>query len=166
MSDSISFFVSGIAKPAGSKRGFAIRRGGVLTGQVAITDACKGSADWKRTVAFTARQHYAGPLLQGPLEVTFIFAMVRPKFHFGTGKNANLLKLDSPEWHIARPDVLKCSRAVEDSLTGIIYADDSQIAIEHLVKRYGEKPGVHITIRQLGHPKDNPSMILTEQIKP
>lgn len=149
MSQSISFFVAGLCKPAGSKRGFAIRRGGVLTGQVAITDACKGSADWKRTVAFTARQHYTGPLLQGPLEVAFVFTMVRPKSHFGTGKNIGLQKKDAPLWHIIKPDALKVSRAIEDSLTGIIWVDDSQICKEHLTKLYGDTPGVTITITQL-----------------
>jgi hypothetical protein len=34
----ISFTVLGDAKPAGSKRAFAIRRGGVPTGQIAVTD--------------------------------------------------------------------------------------------------------------------------------
>lgn len=150
MSKSISFFVPGLCKPAGSKRGFAIRRGGVLTGQVAITDACKGSADWKHTVAFTARQHYTGPLMQGPLEVTFVFFQQRPKCHFGTGKNAAILKSDAPKYPTSRPDLLKLSRGVEDAITSIIWQDDSQIVIEHLEKRYGN-PGVHICIGLAEH---------------
>jgi hypothetical protein len=59
-----------------------------------------------------------------------------------------------------RPDLLKVARAVEDSLSGVAFADDAAIVVEHLVKRYldvdaGEQIGVHISIEPA--PADPPA---------
>lgn len=140
----ITFFVAGIAKPAGSKRGFYIPK----IKRVVITDACKGSKDWKTDVKHTAQEHYEGPLLDCPLHLTLVFTVSRPKGHFRSGKNSALLRDGAPNWPTTKPDVLKLARAVEDALTGVIWDDDSQIVTEHLIKRYGARPGVEITIRE------------------
>lgn len=140
----ISFFVQGIAKPAGSKRGFHIKS----INRVVITDACKGSRDWKTDVSLAAQRHYSGPLLGGPLSVHFTFFVTRPKSHYRTGKNAHLLRDSAPIAPITKPDVLKLSRGVEDALTSIIWKDDAQIVDEHIKKRFADVPGVQIEIRE------------------
>jgi len=128
----ISFFVPGIPKPAGSKRAFALRKAGVLTGRVAVVDASKGSKDWKGDVKRFASEEYKGPLLDGPLKVTFTFYIGRPKGHF----RKNGLSNSAPAYPTIRPDLLKYARAVEDACTGVIWSDDSQIVTEVLKKRY------------------------------
>lgn len=142
----ISFFVNGLPKPAGSKRGFYIEK----IKRVVITDACKTSRDWKTTVSWTAKQNFTWPLLQGPLEVKFVFYLPRPKSHYHTGKHSGLLRIDAPKYHASRPDALKLSRAVEDALTSIIWQDDAQIAHETLWKLYSNdgKVGVQIEINE------------------
>lgn len=141
---SISFFVPGIPKPAGSKRGFYIEK----IKRVIITDANKNSKDWKTDVKHEAQAAYKGPLLECPISVVFRFSMLRPKSHFRTGKNAHLLRDGAPAFPSTKPDALKLARGVEDALTGIIWKDDCQIVSEKLYKRYGDKPGVSIQIEE------------------
>jgi Holliday junction resolvase RusA-like endonuclease len=150
MSDSfgIEFFVAGIAKPAGSKRGFFAKK----LGRVIITDANKNSKDWKTDVKIAAQSAYDGPLITEPISVTFQFFMPRPAGHYGTGKNESKLRASAPAFPKSKPDVLKLARGVEDALSGIIYKDDAQIVVEHLYKSFtseGCKPGVKITITAL-----------------
>jgi Holliday junction resolvase RusA-like endonuclease len=59
------------------------------------------------------------------------------------------LRENAPRFHSNRPDALKLGRAVEDALTGILYADDSRIAVERLSKIYSQSPGVSIALCEL-----------------
>lgn len=140
----ISFFVAGLAKPAGSKRGFFIAK----IKRVVIVDACKGSKDWKTDVKHTGMMHYKGDPLTCPLSVRFDFIVTRPQSHYRSGKNEHLLKDGAPQFPTSKPDVLKLSRGVEDALTAIIWKDDSQIVTERITKRYGTTPGVNIEIKE------------------
>lgn len=144
----ITFFVAGIAKPAGSKRGFFIPS----IKRVVITDACKGSKDWKTDVKHEAQENYQGPLLECPIRLTLTFFVVRPKSHYRTGKNSKMLRDGANVYPTSKPDVLKLARGVEDALTSIIWKDDSQIVSEHLFKRYSETPGVMIEITEQTDP--------------
>lgn len=140
----ITFFVSGVAKPAGSKRGFFIPK----LKRVVIVDANPNSKDWKMDVKHTGMMHYKGEPLTCPLSVRFDFIVTRPQSHYRSGKNAHLLKDGAPEYPASKPDVLKLSRGVEDALTSIIWKDDSQIVTERITKRYGTTPGVNIEIKE------------------
>lgn len=140
----ITFFVAGVPKPAGSKRGFYIPK----LKRVIITDANPNSKDWKIDVKHAAQKAFDGPLLEVPLSVTFRFQIQRPKGHFGTGANAHSVRATAPPFPTTKPDLLKLARGVEDAMTGIIYRDDSQIVTEHLEKRFHDAPGVWIEIRE------------------
>lgn len=72
--------------------------------------------------------------LAGPVEVSVLFFMPRPK---GT-------KRTSP---YVRPDIDKLARAVLDGLTGAAFEDDGQVTRLILEKEYGQ-PGCVITIRE------------------
>ena len=114
-----------------------------------IVDACAKSGDWKADVKAFARQEYKGPLLDGPIELSIIFYMPRPKNHFGTGKKAGILKANAPQWHTTKPDRTKLTRGLEDSLTGVIWRDDSQVVCGDIRKVYGSLPGARIIVRQI-----------------
>ena len=146
MKTPITFFVAGIAKPAGSKRGFYIPS----IKRVVITDANPNSKDWKLDVKAAASEAMPDgqPLWECPIAVKFTFFIVRPKGHFRTGANAHLLRDSAPPLPKSKPDVLKLARGVEDAITGIIWKDDSQIVSERLFKRYADKPGVSIEIAE------------------
>jgi Holliday junction resolvase RusA-like endonuclease len=137
----ISFFVPGIPKPAGSKRGFYIKK----IKRVIITDDCKGSRDWKTDVKHAGQANYDGPLWDGPIILTLRFNVMRPKCHL---RSNGLVKDTAPKRPTTRPDALKLARAVEDALSGVIWVDDSQIVDENLHKDYSERPGCYIEIKE------------------
>jgi crossover junction endodeoxyribonuclease RusA len=148
----LDFRVVGVAKPAGSKRAFALRKGGVLTGRVAVADACAGSRAWKDTVSMAAQNamRLKQPAAHGtPLFLKLTFHIMRPKGHF---RRNGELSPSAPAGPTTRPDLLKLARAVEDALTGVVYADDSQIVVESLYKVYcapGAWPYVHVEVAEL-----------------
>lgn len=142
----LSFTVLGKPQPAGSKRAFAIRKGGVPTGQIAVTDANKHAKSWQREVRDAAIDaivattdcdyDYFQPLA-GPVNLSLTFYVQRPKGHYGTGRNADKLKDSAPSLPTTKPDALKLARGTEDALTGIVYRDDSQVVDLRVRKLYG-----------------------------
>ena len=142
----LSFFVPGLAKTAGSKRAFPFRRTNGSLGVRVTDDAGEKGKNWRTMVSILGKQIMAGkPPLDGPLEVRFLFELLRPKGHFG--KHA--LKPSAPKYPTVKPDLLKLARAVEDALTGIAWIDDAQIVQEHISKGYGSNPGVTIFVTRL-----------------
>ena len=137
----ITFFVPGDPKPGGSKRAFINPK----TGKPIITDACKGSKPWRADVKHFAYQAYSGELLKGPLILTIVFYRIRPKFHFGTGRNAGILKASAPKYPEVQPDATKLVRSTEDALTKVLWHNDNQIVEQHAYKEYG-KPGAQISV--------------------
>jgi len=144
----ITFHVSGKPQPAGSKRAFVIKKGGAYTGRAIVTDANPNAKDWKIDVQHAARDAFKDDVLDCPIRLVLHFTVARPKHHYGSGKNASVLKLGAPAYPTGKPDVLKLARGVEDALTGLAWVDDAQIVIEHLTKRYGT-PGVEVEIHEV-----------------
>ncbi len=140
----IHITVMGKPSPAGSKRGWAIKKGGVYTGKVAMQDACKKGKPHRKVVQDAARKAYNGKPLLTPLKMDITFFVQRPKNH--SGKHG--LKPSAPEFPTTRPDCLKLARHAEDSLTGIIYKDDSKIVTEIIRKRYASEYRTEITITE------------------
>lgn len=152
--------IQGIPAPGGSKRGFYIAK----LKRVVITDAGgERTKNWRAICAEAARQQYAGDPLQGPLQVTFMFFMPRPKGHYGTGKNASVLKPNAPTLHTSKPDALKLARSTEDALTGILWGDDAQTALLTVEKRYGTRPGCRVIVETMGH--QQPDLTLADAAK-
>lgn len=143
----IKIFVPGIPATAGSKTGFYNKK----LGRVIMAPANKRQKPWMSHVQACALDHYSGPPITGPVALTLIFSMPRPKSHFGTGKNAEKLKEASPQYHTKKPDLTKLLRAVEDALTGIMWKDDSQVCEFSCLKEYVENgyPGVEVTIKRI-----------------
>lgn len=146
----LRFEVFGKPAPAGSKRGFPIRRKNGQIG-VAMADDSKRAKPWQAAVSAAAAKAMAGqPLLNGPVSMGLAFIVARPKGHFGTGRNANRVKNGAPRYPMVKPDLGKLERAILDALTGIVYRDDAQVCEFHqLTKVYGEPEGVAITVREL-----------------
>ena len=141
----VSFTVIGKPQPAGSKRGFPIKRSNGTIG-VAISDSNPKAKEWKSIVIDACQEAYKGPLLRGHLAVYMTFYLPRPKGHFGSGRNAHLLRQASPKFPTVKPDVLKLARGTEDALTGVLWGDDAQTVDLCLSKRYGEPARVVIKV--------------------
>jgi Holliday junction resolvase RusA-like endonuclease len=135
----IGFTVYGQAAPAGSKRGF------VRGGHVVVTDANPNARQWKSVVTDAANAAMNGhTLLDGPLSLTLIFHVPRPRGHYGKRG----LRPSAPLHPAVRPDLLKLARGVEDALVGVCYRDDAQIVIERLRKVYGEPARCEIVLAE------------------
>lgn len=134
----------GHPEPGGSKKGFVNPR----TGGVIITDANKKVKGWREEVARVAR--LAGePKFDGPVHLFLTFFLERPKGHYGTGRNADVLKTSAPEYPIVMPDTTKLVRAVEDALTGIAWTDDSRVVQQVAAKRYGSPERCEVSVSPL-----------------
>jgi len=84
-----------------------------------------------------------------PLSLELSFYFHRPKNHFGTGKNADVLKATAPEWHTNTPDIDNLQKFVQDSMNKIFYKDDSSICQITARKLYSDRPRTEITIKIL-----------------
>jgi Holliday junction resolvase RusA-like endonuclease len=115
--------VHGIPGPQGSKS----HKGGgrmvessakVKPWRVAVVDA-----------AVEARQKVEGyQPLTGAVALSMTFTLARPKSHFGTGRNAGVLRPSAPRRPSVKPDLSKLVRATEDALTtALVYRDDAQV---------------------------------------
>lgn len=96
--------------------------------------------------------------LEGPLAVRVTFALARPKGHYGTGRNAAVLKPSAPAWPATMPDIDKLLRSTFDALTMVrAWRDDGQVARVTTAKIYAARddiPGAVITIREMEqHPQ-------------
>lgn len=103
----------------------------------------KGLKFWRLRIAEEAQravQEQGWALAEGPVKLTCQFVMPRPKSHPKT--------FERP--HIKKPDLKNLVWGVEDSLTGIVYADDKQVnSYGQTFKRYallGEQSKVLIEV--------------------
>lgn len=148
---SCTFFVEGEPIPKGSGRAVIHKH----TGKPLWLPASKKTKPWEEKVKAAAEQQWAG----GPsdkafqLVVTFIFK--RPKFHHRTGRFAKLLKPSAPGRHSKQPDFDKLLRTIGDALTGVVYADDGQVAHAEVTKAWAGdfhnlgREGVLVTAEEL-----------------
>jgi Holliday junction resolvase RusA-like endonuclease len=107
------------------------------------------SADDKRTFLDLAFEKRPDKPLDCPirLEVTFIFD--RPKSHFGTGKNKDVLKPNAINYHIVTPDIDNLCKFIFDSFNGVFWRDDSLICTLLSEKVYSNNPRTIISIQTI-----------------
>jgi Holliday junction resolvase RusA-like endonuclease len=154
MSDTLTITVHGRPAPQGSKRAFVIR-GGPRKGQAAVIESSHDRVkSWRAAVVDAASEVKEWPALTGPLEVSMVFYLPRPKGHYRTGRNAHLLRDSAPIAPAGMPDLSKLARATEDALSdAAIWADDAQVVeYTRLAKCYADDHhllGAVITIRQV-----------------
>lgn len=120
----------------------------------AMYDENKHLGPWRRDAIACARDAKAAvpgaqdsiPIFTGPIQVTMVAYFPRPKSHYGTGRNAGVLKPTAPTWHSSAPDCDKVARALGDALTisGLIH-DDRLIVAWDACKVYGD-PRMEVTV--------------------
>lgn len=90
------------------------------------------------------------PTIECAVELRLGFTLIRPLSHWGTGRNAHILKASAPEYPITTPDTDKLIRCVSDAITDArLWRDDAQVVSVVAAKRYGDQPGVHIVVTEL-----------------
>ena len=86
----------------------------------------------------------------GPVRLECIFRFLRPRNHYGTGRNADVLKPGAPEHMDSMPDLDKTLRAVFDALTGVVLIDDRQVSQTKALKRWADRDATLLRIIALG----------------
>jgi crossover junction endodeoxyribonuclease RusA len=138
------FWVIGTPKPQGSKRAFQHPS----TKRIVLTEAAGAPLkDWRYEVKTTAGVQMAGrPMIVQPAAIMLVVDFVLPR-------PTSLPKTKATPAAVKKPDTDKLLRAVCDSLTGVVYADDSQVIDIRGRKRtaeLGEQPGAKIAVYTVG----------------
>ncbi len=105
-----------------------------------------------RTSAINEIGHVqAPPFVQTALKVSITFRLTRPGGHWGKGKKAGKLVPSAPKYPSGKPDIDKLARSTLDSLTGIVFDDDSRIVTLVLEKTYATpgNEGAIVSIREV-----------------
>lgn len=142
--------VVGTPVPQGSKVANSFGHG--------VRDAnAKKLKPWRAEVAgcvVEAMEAAAWVTLDEPVEVSITFFHPRPAGHYGTGRNAGILKPSAPRWKSTAPDIDKLARSILDSLTtSRAIRDDARVArlvVEDLYADFAT--GARITITPLTAP--------------
>ncbi len=110
--------VRGIPAPQGSKR---------HVGGGRMIESSRAVGPWREAVR-AETQRVAGAVIEGPVAVSIIFRLPRPRHHYGTGRNAGILRDSAPAYPSGKPDLDKLERAVLDGITtGGAWRDDAQV---------------------------------------
>lgn len=145
----ITFDVAGRPAPQGSK---------TYMGRGRMVEASKYVKPWRADVFAAARTVKARgySTITGPVHLTVVFALDRPKSHYRTGRNAHLLRDSAPEYPTGAPDLSKLIRSTEDAITeASIWRDDALVIAVTALKVYvghadaPSRPGARITIREV-----------------
>lgn len=119
-------------------------------------EANKKLAPWRGHVTQTVGEAWGdAPLLLGPVEMRVTFAFPRPKGHYGSGRNASVLKPNAPMYKTSAPDLDKLVRAIGDALTARVFRDDAQVAVWVVRKVYDETTYADIEIIDLQEGQDD-----------
>lgn len=139
----ISFFVD--CPPVGQPR----QRHALLGGQVRnYTPSSHPVVVFKSRVCIAARRAYQGTLLDGPLRVSMLFLLPRPK------RLIWKMKPMPREWATCKPDFDNASKAIADALNGVLWLDDALLCDVVIRKMYaagGESAGVEVEIENACH---------------
>jgi len=128
----INEFIYGTPKPQPRPRAF-------VRGNRASVYNPKSANEWKRAIALGLHRFH-GMKETAVFHVELSFFFERPKSHFGTGKNANLLKSTASKKHNQKPDLDNLMKAPLDVLSNInFWIDDSQVVSSTITKAWADK---------------------------
>ncbi len=112
------FTIRGVPAPQGSKSAF------VVNGKAVMHESSKNVKGWRQAVSFVM-QDWKGAVYEGPVSVSIIFYMPKPK----SAKKGE-------RYAAKRPDIDKLVRALLDAMTGIAFHDDGQVVELEASKMY------------------------------
>lgn len=134
----INFDVAGLPVTQGSARAITHRS----TGRAVLIQSNREALNaWRASIGYSARVAAAGAFAERgtPVWCTFTFRLPRPK-----SLPKRVLR------PVSKPDLDKLARACLDAMTGVLYADDSQVVSLHVQKEYSgeaQAPGAVFVVR-------------------
>lgn len=145
----LQFDVVGVPGAQGSK---------VKTAYGPLRESSKKVAPWRQDVVAAAQTAMGDGwvTIDGPARVLLLFRFRRPKSHYGTGRNAGVVKASAPRFPVSRAhgDGDKLERSTWDALVlaGVV-ADDALFVVQSAAKRWchaGESPGATVRVGEIG----------------
>lgn len=130
----VKFTVLGRPQPQGSVRAFMVKGKPRLTSDNPKMKPWRQDAGWLAAQAGQRAGWKMGDEQIEPVNVTARFTFARPK------------SASKRREHTVKPDIDKLGRALLDAMTGILYADDSQVVSLMLSKRYGLPESTEVLI--------------------
>lgn len=138
----LSFDALGVPAPQGSKR---VVRGHLIDANAPRLRPWRALMTEAAITAMAASGHPTPTLV--PVAVSARFYFPHPKGHYGTGRNAEILRARAPQYVAVRPDLDKLVRALLDALTGVVWRDDAQVVSLRAGKEYADYPaGVAVVV--------------------
>ena len=147
----ITLEVFGTPAPKGSSRPMLNRKTGkAFTFKGGSPQNAEKLTTWDNNVRAAAASACgsvgAPPFVDTALFVAILFRLARPSGHWGKGKQAGQLSRTAPLLPRGKPDIDKLARSTLDSMTGIVFDDDSRIVQLVLSKVYAAPGGEGATI--------------------
>lgn len=142
MSAVVTIDVRGLPRPQGSMRVHTLPNGKTAVRYPPAVYA------WRAQVQQAVAQLDAEPFV-GAVELRLGFDLPRPVGHYGTGRNARVVRAGAPAHPCVAPDLDKLTRCIGDAITDAgLWKDDSQVVLIEAAKRYtSDVPGVVIAVR-------------------
>lgn len=94
---------------------------------------------FEQDVKSLAKEQYEGKPLLGPLKISIVFSITRPKS----------VSVKKRKYPTVRPDLDNYIKAVLDSLNGVLFHDDSQVITMTCSKQYAEESGIYVKCETL-----------------
>ena len=110
-------------------------QGSKISTRFGMREASQYVAPWRNQIvsACVEQRINEGEVITQPVKVEISFTFFRPKSHYGTGKNSEIVKSSAPEFPISKSigDIDKLCRSTLDGLSvpsgGILLKDDSLV---------------------------------------
>lgn len=145
----LSVTLAGVPAPQGSKKIGRNRR----TGGPVLIDDNQNLKAWRESAEHQLRKAWAGRApISSAVWVSLSFYLPRPAGHYGTGRNAGILRPSAPLWPAVKPDNDKLQRAVFDALQAAgVLQEDSRVVGVVSWKHYADaiEPGVRVSVALL-----------------
>lgn len=135
----ITYTIEGTPRPQGSKRHVG---NGVMIESSRHVKEWRAFARLKAVEAMREKERIDRP---HAVRIRVAFCFDRPKKHLRKGA----VRIDAPEYHTARPDSDKLLRALLDSMSEVVFEDDSQVAVIRVEKVYSRTAETLVTIERI-----------------
>lgn len=138
----LKFTVPGV--PVGKGRPRVTTRGG----KFASMYTPEKTANYEGLVAHSGKVAMAGmPLIDGPASVHLDIVCQVPA---SWSQKKRVQALAGTVYPTTKPDIDNVEKAIFDGLNGVVWRDDVQVVEVRKRKRYGDTPGVLVTIIPIG----------------
>lgn len=134
-----SAVIYGPAQTQGSKKGFVHPTKGYV---IIVDDNEKALKSWRADLVNSMRTCRPKRALDVPVAVNILVYVSRPRGHFGSGKNAGVLKPSAPILPGSGKDVDKVARAVLDAGSDAAWwTNDARVVDLHIRRRFDDGEG-------------------------